>query len=289
MLSNNLNEFLFPQNSPIAQNQGQVSSFRFDYENESGVISTSKVRFAAIDTAQIADAAIGNAQIGTAAVGSANIATAVIGSVHIHDFSFNQGTGGTLTLGGTSNGNGLFSLKNAAGTEIVAMDNTGITVNQGSITVKDSAGTTIMDATGLVSTANFQNNFVTDTGTQETTSSSYTDVNGMSLSIVLTRAANVLCWTNIAAKNWNSKAGAFTVVSLDLNGTTIGHEMYCPGIPGNIGGPDEFVTASSASSEVIYNMAAGTNTLKTRFYRAVSGTAAIGPGIRSLGYIVLGK
>ena len=137
MLSNNLNEFLFPQNSPIAQNQGQVSSFRFDYENESGVISTSKVRFAAIDTAQIADAAIGNAQIGTAAVGSANIATAVIGSVHIHDFSFNQGTGGTLTLGGTSNGNGLFSLKNAAGTEIVAMDNTGITVNQGSITVKD--------------------------------------------------------------------------------------------------------------------------------------------------------
>ena len=32
-----------PINSPIAQNQGAVSAYQFDFDNESGIISTGKV------------------------------------------------------------------------------------------------------------------------------------------------------------------------------------------------------------------------------------------------------
>lgn len=51
---------------------------------------------------------------------------------------FDWGTGGTLTLGGNNNTNGLLRILNASGTEIVRGDNTGLTVTNGSI-----SGTTI--------------------------------------------------------------------------------------------------------------------------------------------------
>lgn len=57
--------------------------------------------------------------------------------------------GGTLTLGGGSNANGLFSLKDASNVEIVKMDNTGITVNNGKITIKDNSGTSIITGSGV--------------------------------------------------------------------------------------------------------------------------------------------
>lgn len=102
----NLNAQLFPTDSPIAQNQGAVTAFDFDAQNEAGVVSSAKIR----------NAAVGNAQIGTAAIGTANIGT----------LTFDQITGGTATLGGTLNGNGLLSIKNSGGTEIVRGDATGI-------------------------------------------------------------------------------------------------------------------------------------------------------------------
>lgn len=39
-----LDAYLFPINSPYAQNQGATSGFAFDYENETGVISNGKIR-----------------------------------------------------------------------------------------------------------------------------------------------------------------------------------------------------------------------------------------------------
>ena len=46
--------------------------------------------------------------------------------------------GGTLTLGGNGNGNGVCQVLNASGTVIVKIDNTGIDVNAGSIDVNSS-------------------------------------------------------------------------------------------------------------------------------------------------------
>jgi hypothetical protein len=79
----------------------------------------------------------------------------VIRSSHIKDFTFNAGTGGTLTLGGTENGNGFLIVRNAAGGTICTIDNTGITVTTGSITINNSAGSTIIDQYGLKSSTSF--------------------------------------------------------------------------------------------------------------------------------------
>src|SRR4051812_1585387 len=64
-------------------------------------------------------------------------------AVNLRNFSFNAGTGGTLVLGGTNNGNGNFILKDASGSTIVTGNNQGITVTGGNISVQDNSGTTI--------------------------------------------------------------------------------------------------------------------------------------------------
>lgn len=81
----NLNEQLTPNDSPIALNQGATPSYLFDAMFERNAVSLSKIK----------------------------------------NFSFSAGTGGTLTLGGTNNGNGLFQLKDVNGTKIIQGDNQG--------------------------------------------------------------------------------------------------------------------------------------------------------------------
>jgi len=49
-----------------------------------------------------------------------------IGNFNIGNFSFSKGRGGTLTLGGTANGNGLMQVKNGLGTKTVEVDKDGI-------------------------------------------------------------------------------------------------------------------------------------------------------------------
>lgn len=48
-----------------------------------------------------------------------------VGNFNLKNFSFSKGTGGTLQLGGTANGNGLMTLKDASGVVIMQQDNTG--------------------------------------------------------------------------------------------------------------------------------------------------------------------
>jgi len=90
--------------APIIDRKIPQSAFEFDSQFEDGVISNAKIR----------QATIGSAQIGT--------------------ISFTQVSGGTATLGGTANGDGLLTVNNAGGTEVVRLDNTGITITAGTIT-----------------------------------------------------------------------------------------------------------------------------------------------------------
>lgn len=79
----------------------------------------------------------------------------VVNNIHLKDFSFNKASGGTVTLGGVNNGNGLLHVIDSSGGTIITADNSGITINSGKLTIKDASNTTIVDANGLVSTANF--------------------------------------------------------------------------------------------------------------------------------------
>lgn len=128
-----LTDNLLVKDSPIVKHQGQISSFQFDYENEQGVISSSKIRNAAVGAAQIGSAAIGTAEVGT--------------------LSFNQISGGTATLGGTLDGNGLLTLLNAGGTEVVRLDNTGITITAGTIS-------NVSWTTGTITTGTINNSVI---------------------------------------------------------------------------------------------------------------------------------
>jgi hypothetical protein len=136
------------------------------------IIQTGNIVNAAITSALIGSAAVGAAAIAAAAIGSAAIGTAVIQNVHlgtasildanIASFNFNKGTGGTLTL-----------------TE--------------GMSILNATGTTIIDATGLVSDSSFkyQSKYLPDLPSY--TGTVWGSVNGSAVgTIVLSRASNIL-------------------------------------------------------------------------------------------------
>src|SRR4051812_25979768 len=78
-------------------------------------------------------------------------------AINLRNFSFNAGTGGTIVLGGVNNQNGLLKVRDSGGTTKVTADNTGITISDGKLTFINSAGGTVLDGSGIVSTVSFPN------------------------------------------------------------------------------------------------------------------------------------
>lgn len=271
------------------------TGYEFVTENERGAITQAFIGNASIGTAQIEDASITTAKIANAAITNAKIASAAIGTANIGTLSFNEISGGTANLGGTTNGNGVLSVKNQSGSEVVKLDNTGIVVTNGSITIQDVNGSNVIDSTGLVSTTNFQFSGTSNLTTRSTTSDTYGTVSDTSLSIVLTRTANVLLTAIVQARvtaGTKITTAVASDVQMRLNGT-------------NIAGPtmnlldDQrtntyfgvYTTAVyTMSRQVINSLAAGTHT-----YVLVSKTdAGAGGGTLNViatetNYIVLGK
>jgi hypothetical protein len=128
-----MNQYNQPDDSPVANHRSQIRGVDFDVNNDNGIVNSLKIKDASITTAKIADAAITSAKIGTAAIGTANIGT----------LSFSQISGGTAALGGTTNGDGILTVSNAGGTEVVRLDNTGITMTAGTLTGITVVTTTI--------------------------------------------------------------------------------------------------------------------------------------------------
>src|SRR3990167_8720772 len=104
-----------------------VTGFEFDTTNDRDIIR--KVH--------VGTAIIGSAQIENASITTAKIQDAAITSAKIDNFSFNQGTGGTLTLGGTNNGDGVLNVNNSVGSNVVTLNNTGLTITNGSVTIQN--------------------------------------------------------------------------------------------------------------------------------------------------------
>lgn len=112
-----LNEFLQPQNAPVTQASEFKNSMQFDSNTDRNSVTFSKIK----------------------------------------NFSFNAGTGGTIQLGGTENGNGFLVVKDASGSTMVTIDNTGVTINSGSLTIYNQYGSAVIDAYGLNSQTGFKN------------------------------------------------------------------------------------------------------------------------------------
>jgi len=243
----NLNQFLQPINAPVGNSSGQVSSYDFATGYDRSAITLSKIR----------------------------------------NFSFNSGTGGTLTLGGPGNGNGYFVIKDASGSTIVTGDNNGITVTGGSVTIKNSAGTTILDSTGLVSANNFDNNFYYDDASIHTTSGSYVDVTGSSLNVVLSRSTNVMVafYGLISTYGTAASTSYRSDLAVAINGT-----VQSPAASSGWYSTTAltFIKTDSVSCARIFTMAAGTNTIKLQ-WRTNNATDGADLLTRNLNYMVLGS
>lgn len=208
-----------------------VDSLTFDQNNDRGAISSIHIK---------------NASIGTAQIGS---------------ISFNNIAGGTATLGGTANGNGVLSVRNQSGSEVVLLNSSGITVRNGSITVQDSSGTDIIDSTGLVSTVNFRFGQGTASADQTITAltPTFSDITGGSVTIPLTRSTNVFLTASVTARHNNDGDGIARVRF--VYGGTANTEIG-PNILIRTFGTGEFNVAQTHSTAFVQQFAAGTHTVR---------------------------
>jgi hypothetical protein len=148
-----------------------TSGFAFNANNERGVINNMFIKDASITDAKIAN------------------------------LTFNKAVGGTLTLGGTANGNGYGQVLDSSGGTVITLTNTGINVYGGNINVYDSSGGTVIDSLGLNSTNNFYSDSVSG-GVFDTTSTSMVNVTGGTLAtLVFTRPTKCLVYISINGEN----------------------------------------------------------------------------------------
>lgn len=194
------------------------------------------------------------------------------GKVSVLDFGVLQG--GTATLGGTVNGNGLMSVKNNAGTEIVRVDSNGITINTGSMTIKDGLGTTIVDGTGLVSANNFNIQVATVSSGSTTVNyeTSYDPVPGGTITLSRPRTSVYLIGMNVLCRNNKAAANETVLFKFEVGGTRYGPDVVTSGEPGT---NSSIVSNETATGLFITSLPAGTSNLILKYATSGAGTAVI--------------
>ena len=117
-------------------------------------VTEAKIGSLAVTAAKIGNAAIITAKIADAAITNAKIATLDAAKITTGTMLANRISGGTLTLGGNGNGNGVLRINNASGVQIGRWDNTGLTATQGTfggrVQCEGSYGLVRIDETGYV-------------------------------------------------------------------------------------------------------------------------------------------
>jgi len=211
----------------------------------------------------------------------------------IKNFSFSSGTGGTIVLGGTNNGNGLLRVKDASGGTVVTLDNSGIRVTNGSIIIVNSAGGTVLDSEGIVSTTSFPSDYIFNNTASTITDTSYVALPGASLTpFVLSRSTKVLTFCTVFGFN---KHWIFTGESLTIQGSSSvdGQIFSFPLLEANgidnidfVGeGWSYYFGSDNVSVQAIDTLSAGTQTLSLN-YKVEGGTGIVED--YAFGYVVLG-
>lgn len=265
-----LNAFLQPENAPVTQPRAETG-YQFDTTSDRGMVRA----------VQIQDASITNAKIGTAAIGTANIGT----------LTFNEISGGTATLGGTSNGNGLLTVNNAAGTEVVKIDNTGIAINNGSLSIKNDTGVVFLDSKGIVGTASFDSGGTFNSSSRSVGTNVYTDVSNTEISFVLGRTQKVLIGVGAQVHMADMEGDSITsyFISLNLDGVNQSPDMTIRDT--RLETPAVFSTDSrtyTISRTSIETLALGTHTLKLQHNISDTDDSGVIENT-SLYYVVLGN
>jgi len=227
-------------------------------------------------------------------IDSVRIKDAAITNAKIDSLTWDKGQGGTLSLGGAANVDGVLSLKDASDVEKILFDKDGITITDGKITVKDSSDTTIIDAFGLVSTANFANDSVSASNVISTTSTSFIDVDSITLTTpTLSREANILIlFTVQAAINTSdgSSGDWFVLFILDIDGVEQIANYIGQGGSKSAGGDQNGVGWMTPTIHAITSLAAGSHVIKVKWEVVNnSGTGKAYAMKRTLSYVLLGN
>lgn len=109
----------------------------------------------------------------------------------LNELTADKITAGTLVVRDGTKAAKLL-VKNAAGTDVVTLNESGITVEEGNIVVKNADGETTFDASGLVSNTNFFFDSVTDASVRTSTSTTFVDIPNTSISFSNERNSNYL-------------------------------------------------------------------------------------------------
>ena len=199
---------------------------------------------------------------------------------------------GTVNVGGSGNGNGILNVKDTAGNNKVVLNSDGIAINSGKMTIKDDEETTVIDAKGLVSTANFVSDSVENsTGRTYSNAAAYEDIANTSITTSsLARSTEVLILYTI------------NVVEFPINGTTAFAGKVTLRIDSTDQVGNNFELQLTSLSPIanapawggpltavgIVTLAAGTHTLKLRA-QTINTNSQLNVETTSVVYIVLGK
>jgi hypothetical protein len=142
-----------------------------------------------------------------------------------------------------------------------------------SATFKDEADTTIIDAKGVVSTANFSFQTATPTGGTSTAnameSDSWDDVPNATITLTPTRTTNYLIGFTINAKN--DSAADLVFFRFRIGSTTVGPQLLTAGNQNST----EFIGYETVSTSFIVAVASGTSILKVQYGTSGGGTAGL--------------
>ena len=216
------------------------------------------------------------------------------------NFSFSKGEGGTLTLGGTANGNGVLNILDQTGGTSVIGDKDGLVIQDGALTFKNTSNTTIIDPSGIVSLANFVTDQVTSSSTFTTTGTAYTDLTGSTLdNFVLQRDTTVLITAFTAGYNvgraFDSDRNLQVRVLDSVDGELISFFNNGNWILTDIDfGGESYglsVTGEQVGITAYLDMTAGTHSMKLQFRAVESGGGAGTATVTSytLNYSIMGS
>lgn len=200
--------------------------------------------------------------------GNATLASAIL-TGYLSKDGTGQALSGSIIVGGVVDGQII--VKDSSGNPIVVLDNTGILINNGKLTIKDNNNISIIDANGLVSSSNFLNNSIFNNTSNSTGSTSPVDLPGSAFpSFTLTRATQLQISVSVYGANTNLGADGSIINVLIKNGASLVANMPVTGVYSPAG-----ILASFSTFTFVVNFSAGTHNLKLQYYVIGTGTAQV--------------
>lgn len=226
-MSTELDQFLFPKDSPYAQNAAAVNSFDFNSGYDRNTVTTQKIR----------------------------------------DFSFNSGQGGTLTLGGSGNGNGILRVLDSGGTQRVVFGNTGGTITNGNLVLINDSGGTILDNKGVLNQTVLTSSVasISSGGTQNIIGTAPTIFTGSTLSFSLERTQNILFLADVITYS-NGTTSFNGNGQININGVEQGRWAENYSVPSSL---------MSDSIHSLNQLSAGTHTFTLSATPSSAGTIVV--------------